>query len=188
MLIDLHRGAGAVYRPGFDAGLQYLASALGIAVLLPNLPFEDQDSMVRDIGSLLVWIAAQRGLDSQRIAIIGRGAAAGVAVAALAQYGDRLRGAIHDDGNGLALSAAMSGLLHRPVLLLQGFASSSDAPSAVGMPDDGAGLAARLRGSRAEVWRVVRSEGAAGGSASPAAQRIRLMAAFLRHCNQPTGS
>ncbi len=186
VLIDLHRGAGAVYRPGFDAGLQYLASALGVAVLLPNLPFEDQDSMVRDIGSLLVWISAQRGLDGQRIAIMGRGPAAGVAVAALAQYGDRLRGAIHDEGNGLVLSTAMSALLHRPILMLQGFESGSGEPGSGGLPDDGERLAARLRGSRAEVWRVVNRGGSAGGggvAASATALRSKAIAAFLRRCN-----
>ena len=186
VLIDLHRGAGAVYRPGFDAGLQHLASALDIAVLLPNLPFEDQDSMVRDIGSLLVWISAQRGLDSQRITIMGRGSAAGVAVAALAQYGDRLRGAIHDEGNGLVLSNAMSALLHRPILMLHGFESGGAEPAAGGLPDAGQQLAARLRGSRAEVWRVVRTEaatGVGGGTTSARALRIKAIAAFLRHCN-----
>jgi hypothetical protein len=155
VLIDLHRGAGMVYRPRFDAGLQHLTSTLGIAVLLPNLPLEDQDGMVRDIGSVLVWIAAQRNLDAGRVTILGRGAAAGVAVAALAQYGDRLRGAIHADGNGLSLSSAMTALLHRPVLLLQGFGAAVDEGSDLRMADDGERLAARLRNTRGDVWRIV---------------------------------
>ena len=155
VLIDLHRGAGMSYRPRFDAGLQYLAGTLGIAVLMPNLPLEDQDGMVRDIGSVLVWIAAQRNLDASRVTIIGRGPAAGVAVAALAQYGDRLRGAIHADGMGVTLRSAMTTLLHRPILMLQGFGAAADGSADSRMADDGLLLAARLRNARSDVWRIV---------------------------------
>jgi dipeptidyl aminopeptidase/acylaminoacyl peptidase len=186
VLIDLHRGAGRSYRPRFDAGLQYLAGTLGIAVLMPNLPLEDQDGMVRDIGSVLVWIAAQRNLDASRVTIIGRGAAAGVAVAALAQYGDRLRGAIHDDGTGVTLSSAMAALLHRPILMLQGFGAAAEGHANSRMADDGERLAARLRNARTAVWRVV-VPSALAASTSPAAaagMRTQALAAFLRHCNQ----
>lgn len=186
VLIDLQRSAGTSYRPRFDAGLQYLAGTLGIAVLLPNLPLEDQDSMVRDIGSVLVWIAAQRNLDAGRVTILGRGAAAGVAVAALAQYGDRLRGAIHDEGSGVTLSSAVMALLHRPTLMLQGFNSVSEDGANARLPDDGERLAARLRNARSEVWRIVLPGALASGTSRTAAAQMRTqaLAAFLRHCNQ----
>lgn len=186
VLIDLHRGAGMSYRPHFDAGLQHLAGTLGIAVLMPNLPREDQDGMVRDIGSVLVWLAAQRNLDASRVTILGRGAAAGVAVTALAQFGDRLRGAIHDDGNGVPLSVANTALLHRPILMLQGFGAATDDAATPRMADDGERLAARLRSARSDVWRIVLPSALAASTSRTAATglRIQAMAAFLRHCNQ----
>ena len=186
VLIDLQRSAGSTYRPRFDAGLQHLAGTLGIAVLLPNLPLEDQDGMVRDIGSVLGWIAAQKNLDASRVTILGRGAAAGVAVAARAQYGDPVRGAIHDEGAGVTLSSAMLALLHRPILMLQGFDAASEDRANARMADDGERLAARLRNARSDVWRIV-LPGARANSTSrsvTAGMRSQALAAFLRHCNQ----
>ena len=52
-----------------------------------------QDS-VRDIGSLLVWIAAQRDLDASRVVVTGGSYGGYMVLASLIAYGERLRGGI----------------------------------------------------------------------------------------------
>ncbi|HEY2590098.1 MAG TPA: prolyl oligopeptidase family serine peptidase, partial [Steroidobacteraceae bacterium] len=48
----------------------------------------------RDIGSLLVWIGLQPALDRERVAVLGSGYGGYLALASLADYNDRLTGAI----------------------------------------------------------------------------------------------
>jgi dipeptidyl aminopeptidase/acylaminoacyl peptidase len=108
VLIDIHGGPEAQYRPTFDPFIQFLVNELGYAVVAPNvrgssgygrtfLGLDDgklRGDAVRDIGSLLVWIDLQRDLDGTRIAIMGQGYGGYLALAALADYNDRLRGGI----------------------------------------------------------------------------------------------
>ena len=56
-----------------------------------------REDAIRDIGSLLVWIGLQPGIDATRVAVMGRGYGGFQALAALAQYGDRLRAAVAID-------------------------------------------------------------------------------------------
>jgi pimeloyl-ACP methyl ester carboxylesterase len=111
VLVLLHDGPEAQFRPGFDAWLQFVVNELGIAVVAPNLrgsggaghsfaALDDgllREDAIRDIGSLLVWIGLQPGIDATRIAVMGRGYGGFQALAALAQYGDRLRAAVAID-------------------------------------------------------------------------------------------
>jgi dipeptidyl aminopeptidase/acylaminoacyl peptidase len=78
-----------------------------------------RDDAARDIGSLLVWIDLQRDLDRNRVALLGEGYGAFLALQSLADYGDRLRGGI------VAFPPQLAGLangaaIRRPVLLVQG--------------------------------------------------------------------
>ena len=74
---------------------------------------------VRDIGSLLVWIDLQRDLDRNRVAVLGEGYGAYLALQSLADYGDRLRGGIAAFPPQLAALAIRSAI-RRPLLLVQG--------------------------------------------------------------------
>jgi dipeptidyl aminopeptidase/acylaminoacyl peptidase len=111
VLVLLHDGPEARFRPGFDAWVQFVVNELGVAVVAPNLrgssgvgrafaSLDDgllREDAIRDIGSLLVWIGVQPGLDASRVLVMGRGYGGYQALAALAQYGDRLRSAVAID-------------------------------------------------------------------------------------------
>ncbi len=108
VVIDIHGGPEGQSRPGFSAWTQFLVNELGYVVIAPNVRGSTgygrryteldngmlrQDS-VRDIGSLLVWIAAQRDLDASRVVVTGGSYGGYMVLASLVNYGDRLRGGI----------------------------------------------------------------------------------------------
>jgi dipeptidyl aminopeptidase/acylaminoacyl peptidase len=133
VLIQLHDGPGGESRPGFDAWVQFLVNELGIAVIEPNLrgsggagvAFAALDEgplrgdAIRDLGSLIVWIGAQRNLDPGRVAVAGRGYGGYQAIAALAKYGDRLRGAVAIDPLPDLVAATDAAAIACPVLLVR---------------------------------------------------------------------
>jgi len=108
VLIDLQGGPQGQARPAFDAFVQFLVNELGYAVIAPSirgssgygrtfLGLDDgalREDALRDIGSLLVWIDLQPALDRERVAVLGSGYGGYLALASLADYNDRLRGAI----------------------------------------------------------------------------------------------
>jgi dipeptidyl aminopeptidase/acylaminoacyl peptidase len=133
VLLLLCGGGGGQCRPGFDPFLQWLVNQLGVVVVAPNVRGSSgfgrslaqagegtlRDDAARDIGSLLVWIDLQRDLDRNRVALLGEGYGAYLALQSLADYGDRLRGAV------VAFAPPLAGLangaaIRRPVLLVQG--------------------------------------------------------------------
>ena len=133
VLLLLCGGGGGQCRPGFDPFLQWLVSQLGVVVVAPNVRGSAgfgrayaqagegalREDAVRDVGSLLVWIDLQRDLDRNRVALLGEGYGAYLALQSLADYGDRLRGGIAafpPPLSGLANGAA----IRRPMLLVQG--------------------------------------------------------------------
>ncbi|MFI4868931.1 MAG: S9 family peptidase [Steroidobacterales bacterium] len=133
VLVWLCGGGGGQCRPGFDPFLQWLVKELGVVVVAPNVRGSAgsgrellqagqgalRDEAARDIGSLLVWIDLQRDLDRNRVALLGEGYGAYLALQSLADYGDRLRGGIAafpPPLSGLANGAA----IRRPLLLVQG--------------------------------------------------------------------
>ncbi len=95
-------------RPGWKPFIQFVVNDLGYAVIAPNVRGSSgygnafraldggrlRDDAVRDVGALLVWMGLQPGLDSHRVAIMGRGYGGFLALASLATYGDHLQGAI----------------------------------------------------------------------------------------------
>ena len=108
VLIDIHGGPEAQARPEFSAFTQFLVNELGYAVVAPNVRGSSgygktwlkldngaqREDAVRDIGSLLVWIAAQRDLDAQRVVVSGGSYGGFMSLASMASYGDRLRGGV----------------------------------------------------------------------------------------------
>jgi dipeptidyl aminopeptidase/acylaminoacyl peptidase len=108
VIIDIHGGPESQFRPRWDAFRQYLVAQLGYVVIAPNvrgsagygrsfLKLDDgalREDTVRDIGALLVWLAAQRDFDRNRVVVTGGSYGGYMALASLVQYGDRLAGGI----------------------------------------------------------------------------------------------
>jgi len=158
VLLLLCGGGGGQCRPGFDPFVQWLIRQLGVVVVAPNVRGSSgfgrayalagegalRDDAVRDVGSLLVWIDLQRDLDRNRVALLGEGYGAYLALQSLADYGDRLRGGIAAFAPplvGLANGAA----IRRPLLLVQGL--NNPGTPAYQMEQ----LRARLRAESVEV-------------------------------------
>jgi dipeptidyl aminopeptidase/acylaminoacyl peptidase len=133
VLLLLCGGGGGQCRPGFDPFLQWLVNQLGVVVVAPNVRGSagfgralaeagqgtQLEDAARDIGSLLVWIDLQRDLDRNRVALLGEGYGAYLALQSLADYGDRLCGAVAAFPPQLA-GLANGAAIRRPVLLVQG--------------------------------------------------------------------
>jgi dipeptidyl aminopeptidase/acylaminoacyl peptidase len=108
VVIDIHGGPESQFRPWWDPLIQFLVNELGIAVVAPHVRGssgygksflaldngELREDAVRDIGSLLVWIAAQPAFDRERVAVMGASYVGYMALASLVAYGERLRGGI----------------------------------------------------------------------------------------------
>lgn len=112
VLILFDGGAERRFRSGFEPWIQYLAGELGFAVVVPNLrgsagygksyaaasDGRAREDAIKDIGALLVWLRAQSEFDAEHIAVAGEGYGGYLALAALVNYGDRLRGGVDVGG------------------------------------------------------------------------------------------
>ena len=108
VVINIHGGPEGQARPVFSPDTQFLASELGIAVLVPNvrgsagygktwLKLDNgalREDSVKDIGALLDWIATQPDLDAQRVAVYGGSYGGYMVLAAMTHYNDRLRAGV----------------------------------------------------------------------------------------------
>jgi dipeptidyl aminopeptidase/acylaminoacyl peptidase len=108
VVINIHGGPEAQYRPEWDPFVQFLVNELGYSVIAPNVRGSSgygktflaldngvlREDAVRDIGSLLVWIGVQPGFDRERVAVMGGSYGGYMALASLVTYGERLRGGI----------------------------------------------------------------------------------------------
>ncbi len=108
VIIDIHGGPESQFRPTFNSEFQTWIDYLGVAVIAPNvrgslgygagyLSLDDgkkREDAVRDIGSLLDWIALQPQLDKDRVAVVGASYGGYMALASAVHYSDRLRAAI----------------------------------------------------------------------------------------------
>ena len=104
VLIVIHGGPNAQYRPRYSLLENILTSEFGITLIMPNVRgstgygqhYTDLDNgrqredAVRDIGSLLDWIATQPNLDVTRVAVSGGSYGGYMALASLMYYGERL--------------------------------------------------------------------------------------------------
>jgi dipeptidyl aminopeptidase/acylaminoacyl peptidase len=112
VLIVLGARPGGQFRPDFDPWIQYVVNELGFAVVAPDVrgcsgygkTFRSLDSgllrgdAVKDVGALLVWLGSQAEFDAAHVVISGSGYGGYLSLAALINYGDRLRGGIDFGG------------------------------------------------------------------------------------------
>jgi dipeptidyl aminopeptidase/acylaminoacyl peptidase len=108
VVINIHGGPEAQSRPWFSPLMQYLASELGVAVLVPNVRGSDgygktylsldngrlREDSVRDIGALLDWVATRPELDRARVAVHGGSYGGYMVLASLVHFGDRIRAGV----------------------------------------------------------------------------------------------
>ncbi|MDX2237839.1 MAG: S9 family peptidase [Hyphomonadaceae bacterium] len=109
VVISIHGGPEAQFRPTFSSTIQYLVNELGIAVIAPNVRGSDgygkaflaldnaerREDSVRDIGALLDWIAEQDDLDAARTVVYGGSYGGYMVLASMTHYNDRLAGAVN---------------------------------------------------------------------------------------------
>ncbi len=114
VLILLHGGPEAQFRPTFDPWIQYVVDELGFAVIAPNVRGSSgygktylsldngtlRDDAVKDLGALIVWLGLQADFDAKHIAVAGGSYGGYLALAALVNYGDRLVGGVDLAGIG----------------------------------------------------------------------------------------
>ena len=112
VLIDIHGGPEAQFRPHWDPFLQFVVNELGYVVVAPNVRGSSgygksflaldngilREDAVRDIGSLLVWLGVQPGFDRDRVVVMGGSYGGYMALASLVTYGERLKGGIDLSG------------------------------------------------------------------------------------------
>jgi dipeptidyl aminopeptidase/acylaminoacyl peptidase len=112
VLIGLHGGPQTQTRPTFGERLHYYTNELGLAIVYPNvrgssgygktfLKLDDglrREDAHKDIGTLLDWIKTQPDLDANRIMVFGESYGGYLALAAAANYSDRLRAAYSNCG------------------------------------------------------------------------------------------
>ncbi len=108
VVIYIHGGPEAQERPGFTTTYQFWINELGMAVLAPNVrgssgygtTYLDLDNgmkredSVKDIGSLLDWIATQPDLDADRVIVYGGSYGGYMVNACLTHFSDRLAGGV----------------------------------------------------------------------------------------------
>jgi dipeptidyl aminopeptidase/acylaminoacyl peptidase len=108
VLIVLHDGPDARFRPAFDPWIEYVVNELGFAVLAPNVRGSTgygksfsalargtlREDAIKDVGALLVWLALDSRFDKTHVVVSGAGYGGYMALAALVNYGERLRGAV----------------------------------------------------------------------------------------------
>ena len=108
VVIYIHGGPEAQFRPGFSSLLQFWVTQLGAAVVAPNVrgssgygksyvELDDglrREDSVKDIGALLDWIATRPDLDAKRLAVYGGSYGGYMVLATLVHYGERLRAGV----------------------------------------------------------------------------------------------
>jgi dipeptidyl aminopeptidase/acylaminoacyl peptidase len=105
VIILIHGGPEAQFRPTFLGRYNYFLNELGVALICPNVrgsngygkTFLDLDNAmkredsVKDIGALLDWVKSQPDLDSDRIMILGGSYGGYMSLACSFHYADRIR-------------------------------------------------------------------------------------------------
>lgn len=104
VVIIIHGGPEGQALPSFSAFRSFLTNEMGIAVLEPNVRGSSgygktylkldngmkREESVKDIGSLLDWIAKQPDLDASRVAVYGGSYGGYMVLASMVHYSDRL--------------------------------------------------------------------------------------------------
>ncbi len=108
LIINIHGGPEAQYRPGFLGRNNYFLNELGCALILPNVRgsagygktflqldngLKREDSY-KDISALLDWIPGQPQLDPERVMVTGGSYGGFMTLAVASNYADRIRCAL----------------------------------------------------------------------------------------------
>jgi dipeptidyl aminopeptidase/acylaminoacyl peptidase len=168
--------------PRFDALTQHVVNGLGYVALAPDLPAgASRESLIRDLGAVLVWIGLQPDLDTSRIVLAAADEAAPLLLPALTQYGDRLRGGIQLRGAPQARPGPRGTLFTSPVLIVHGRDDVRWAGTA------GTRATAELRSLGNEAWRIALATESGERWARPENEEraAQAVAAFLRRFNAP---
>ncbi len=108
VIINIHGGPEAQALPTFAPLTQFYLKELGIAVITPNVRGSDgygksylkldngllREDSVKDIGSLLDWVATQPDLDASRVLVTGGSYGGYMTLAAMTHYNARLKAGI----------------------------------------------------------------------------------------------
>jgi dipeptidyl aminopeptidase/acylaminoacyl peptidase len=108
VLIDIHGGPESQAIPSWNPFTQFLVREMGFVVITPNVRGstgygktfmnldngEDREDSVKDIGALLVWIGLQKDMDTKKVFVSGGSYGGYMSLAAMVNFGDRLRGGI----------------------------------------------------------------------------------------------
>jgi dipeptidyl aminopeptidase/acylaminoacyl peptidase len=112
VLIDIHGGPEAQYRPYFSPFVQALVQKMGVAVIAPNvrgshgygktyLELDNgvlREDSVKDIGALLDWVATRPDLDPNRVGVLGGSYGGYMVLASLVHYGERIAAGVERVG------------------------------------------------------------------------------------------
>ena len=104
VIINIHGGPEGQSRPFFQGRLNYFLNEQGVALIYPNVrgstgygkTFVKLDNglkrmdSVKDIGSLLDWIATQPGLDASKVMVTGGSYGGFMTLAVATTYNDRI--------------------------------------------------------------------------------------------------
>jgi len=108
VIVNIHGGPEAQFRPGFLGRNNYFLNELGVAILYPNVRgsngygktyltldngFKREDSY-KDIGALLDWIKTRPDLDGDRIMVTGGSYGGHMTLAVATYYPDKIRCAV----------------------------------------------------------------------------------------------
>jgi dipeptidyl aminopeptidase/acylaminoacyl peptidase len=159
VLVLMHGGAEAQFRPGWDPFIQFLVNELGYAVIAPNVRGssgygksflaldggEQREDAVRDVGSLLVWLGLQPGFDRDHVAVMGASYGGYMALASLVAYGERLSGGIEAFLDRVSPFTSAS-RIKKPLLVVAGL---SDPVVPASESDE---LVWQVRSGGGEVW------------------------------------
>ncbi len=105
VIINIHGGPESQSLPVFLGRNNYFINELGVAILYPNVRGSDgfgktfvaldnglkREDSVKDIGSLLDWIATQPSLDAKRVMVTGGSYGGFMTLAVATRYNDRIR-------------------------------------------------------------------------------------------------
>ena len=108
VLLELHGGPESQFRPGFSPWLEFVVNELGYAVVAPNVRGSSgygksymaldngnlREDAVKDVGALIVYLSLQSTFDAKHIVVSGASYGGYLSLAALVNYGDRLRGGV----------------------------------------------------------------------------------------------
>ncbi len=112
VVILIHGGPEAQYRPYFSTTVQSYVNEMGVAVIAPNVRGSNgygksylqldngklREDSVRDIGALLDWLQTREQFDSSRVAVMGGSYGGYMVLASMVHFGERLTAAVESVG------------------------------------------------------------------------------------------